>query len=196
MLAILAAAAAYQPTPALSSSSGSVVQPALKPHSRGACVRRIAGVSCVALPETSPPDAPSPLSSTLSSYVDGLKCPNPSAGEPSSITSYIQSLEETSPLLTGTASTLTDYICDLIEEGSAAAPPITSLTSYVEAVEAELPEEIEPSVSVPGSSLSSYIENVEELADDAAEDDAEDDAPCGSLSCYLDELDERCDPFA
>ena len=78
--------------------------------------------------------APSPLSSTLSSYVDGLKCPNPSAGEPSSITSYIQSLEETSPLLTGTASTLTDYICDLIEEGSAAAPPITSLTSYVEAV--------------------------------------------------------------
>ena len=140
--------------------------------------------------------APSPLSSTLSSYVDGLKCPNPSAGEPSSITSYIQSLEETSPLLTGTASTLTDYICDLIEEGSAAAPPITSLTSYVEAVEAELPEEIEPSVSVPGSSLSSYIENVEDLADDAAEDDAEDDAPCGSLSCYLDELDERCDPFA
>ena len=140
--------------------------------------------------------APSPLSSTLSSYVDGLKCPNPSAGEPSSITSYIQSLEETSPLLTGTASTLTDYICDLIEEGSAAAPPITSLTSYVEAVEAELPEEIEPSVSVPGSSLSSYIENVEDLADDAAKDDAEDDAPCGSLSCYLDELDERGDPFA
>ena len=142
--------------------------------------------------------APSPLSSTLSSYVDGLKCPNPSAGEPSSITSYIQSLEETSPLLTGTASTLTDYICDLIEEGSAAAPPITSLTSYVEAVEAELPEEIEPSVSVPGSSLSSYIENVEDLAGDAEDlaDDAEDDAPCGSLSCYLDELDERCDPFA
>ena len=49
---------------------------------------------------------------------------------------------------------------------------------------------------MPGSSLSSYIENVEDLADDAAEDDAEDDAPCGSLSCYLDELDERCDPFA
>ena len=98
-------------------------------------------------------------------------CLNPSAGEPSSITSYIQSLEETSPLLTGTASTLTDYICDLIEEGSAAAPPITSLTSYVEAVEAELPEEIEPSVSVPGSSLSSYIENVEDLEDVSIIDD-------------------------
>ena len=62
MLAILAAAAAYQPSPTHLPIRGLHAAPALTSHRRGAGVRRIAGVTCVALPETSPPDAPPPSS--------------------------------------------------------------------------------------------------------------------------------------